>query len=1171
MTVSILNTLFKQMSASAGNILWDGLDQSGRDALIELWSRRTPAQTTIILCENDRRVQRLAVSLRKAVEHPVLALFQRSHLPVEVLAKEENDGDRVAALYLLSQHIPCVIVANVMVLCDSLPTIDYFKQGIRLLHLGDEYDQEDFLAHLLNLGYEAASICDQPGTFARRGGIVDFFSPNYADPLRVEWFDDEIDSLRFYSAETQKSEKNVEEATILPAQDLFFDDALREKLRNCIRADWKKTAAGASEDVNAQLSERLKGIDGIDGGNALFTYYASLIPEFQANLLDYLPEKTVLIADGTEGIDNALVTRHEAVMSQLSDLLAYGYILPAKIDAFPTLDDLKVRINKVKGVFLSEVRARRTIFGEATSYFYPITANPLKAYPVNKFIEDILRYTRDGYTIVFYNSEEEPLTLLKNLFDEYQLKYCCAQSFAEVDHQQSIVLLTENFSFECIFPNDLCLFMDANVFNVQTEKEKPKKHAKKHSGLVIEDLKVGDYIVHEHHGIGLYLGIEHIVRDGIEKDYILIQYRGADRLFVPIDQMHLVEKYIGQEGKRPKINKLGSSDWGKSKKRIQQSIEDMAEHLLEIHAKRQMLPGFAFAPDDDLQREFENTFPYVETEDQLKAIREVKADMEKPHAMDRLVCGDVGFGKTEVAIRAAFKAVLNNKQVAVLVPTTILAMQHYETFVKRMETFGVEIALLTRFCTIKEQNRIFLDLSTHKLDIVIGTHKLLNNKLKFADLGLLIIDEEQRFGVKHKEKIKALQENVDVLTLSATPIPRTLYFSLTGVKDMSIIETPPDNRLPIQTYVMEEMPMVIEQAVRRELLRGGQVFVVYNNVEHLPEVAKKYRELFPNSRILIGHGRMKESELEDVMLKFQHHEADILVCTTIIETGIDMPNVNTMIVHNADRFGMAQLYQLKGRVGRSRRVAYAYLMYKPDKLLNEEQTKRLNTLREYTALGSGYKISMRDLEIRGSGNMLGAAQSGHVAEIGFELYLKMLQDTIRKMKRENEGDADIALPPIHTEIDINIQAYFPEEYISDTRLRIGLYQRVDGIMNEADLGDMYDELVDRFGMPPESVLNLLKLVSLKRIASAARILSIKQRHQNIYIKIDPESEFDVQSLVAYVARKVGKLMLKNVNDETFVVMDVSRITNPDKLLDSLKLIVGDLKEIVNSEISQYNR
>ncbi|MEE0547693.1 MAG: transcription-repair coupling factor [Peptococcaceae bacterium] len=1171
MSFSILKSLQDHIKNFGNNLLWDGLDQSGRNALIEIIVRKYNQQTVIVLCENDKRVNTLTVELKKVIGRPIFPIFQRSHLPVEVLAKEEDDGERIAALYSLIQKSSCVLVINAMVLFEYFPLPTYFESGIFSCNIGEEISQEVFLEKLVDRGYESVSVCDQCGTFARRGGIVDFFSPNYSMPIRVEWFDDEVDSIRFFSAETQKSESNIESFTAIPAIDMFFSKEIRRNLISGIQDELASIKNDLPNDAMNQLGEKIKDVSKNPLENGLLGYYSYLVPEFNATLFDYLGSDAIFCIDETEMVENAIKTKHDAILSQLGDLFSYGYILPSKIESFLTIDVVKDLMQDQRCILLSEVARVHNFFPNGEKYYYPINSNPLKAYPVNKFIDEIKSYREEEYRLVFFSENTEILLLLKNLFNEYQIEFFETNTFDEINPYHKIVLLQQEFSFECIFSQDHCIFMNANIFNVQSSHEKKQKAPKKHSRLVIEDLQVGDYIVHEHHGIGLYLGIEHLNREGIEKDYILIQYKGADRLYVPIDQMHLVEKYVGQEGKRPKVNKLGSSEWNKSKNRIQESIEDMAEQLLEVHAKRQMLPGFAFAPDDDMQREFENTFPYTETDDQLRAINEVKRDMEQPHSMDRLVCGDVGFGKTEVAIRAAFKAVCSHKQVALLVPTTILAMQHYKTFKNRMEGFGVELAELTRFCTTKEQNKIFKDLRDHRLDIVIGTHKLLNDKLSFADLGLLIIDEEQRFGVKHKEKIKSLQENVDVLTLSATPIPRTLYFSLTGVKDMSIIETPPDNRLPIQTYVIEEMPMVIEQAVRRELLRGGQVYVVYNNVEHLSEIAKKYRELFPNSRILMGHGRMKEAELEDVMLKFQNHEADILVCTTIIETGIDMPNVNTMIVHNADHFGMAQLYQLKGRVGRSKRVAYAYLMYKPDKLLSEEQRKRLNTLREYTALGSGYKISMRDLEIRGSGNMLGAAQSGYVAEIGFELYLKMLQETIRKMKKTNGQEPVSEYVPIHTEIDINIQAYFPEEYISDTRLRIGLYQRLDNILDQMGLDDMLDELIDRFGTPDTPVLNLLRLVSLKQLAGRAGILSIKQRKNNIYIKIDSEIDFDVQRLVSYIAHTFGRLMLKNINEETFVVMDASKITNSEKLLDSLKLVVNDIKEIVRGENSKYNR
>ena len=1171
MEQEILYKLYQGINNQSKRLLWDGLDLGGRNALIELMVKNALSKPYVIVCENDRRVKELSVHLEKIISLPVLSIYEQSHLPVEVLAKEENEGDRTFALAMLVQKKPCVVVVNVMALMDYYPKPDYFTDGIVSVEVGQIFDQEAFLDKIYNLGYEASSVCDQAGFFAKRGGIVDVYSPNNASPVRIEWFDDEIDSIRYFSSETQKSEENTERVTLIPAQTWFFSPSFKATLEEKIATELAAQKAVYTKEIYEQLTARLGDVGQLESNSAILRYYAYMLSDYQGTFFDYLTAETIICIDGVEMVEDVLQSKMEAILNQLTDLFEFGYILPSKIDQMLTLSQMKTHMGQRHMMLFSEVKTSNPFFDYDEVLYYPVRSNPLKAYPVNQFIEDIKHYMSDAYRVIFYHDDTEVMDLLKNLLREYALSFTEYDELAAIPKTDLLVVLKANYGFDCEFSSDHCILMNANVFNVQAKKKEglPKK-SKAHQRLIIEDLSVGDYIVHENHGIGMYLGVEHIANGDIEKDYLLVQYKGADRLYVPIDQLHLVEKYVGQEGKKPRINKLGGVEWSKSKSRIKQSIEDMAEQLLEVHAKRQALPGFEFAPDDELQKEFENAFPYVETDDQLKAIAEVKRDMEKPHAMDRLVCGDVGFGKTEVALRAAFKAVCNHKQVAILVPTTILAMQHFETFSKRMEAFGVEIALLTRFCTVKEQNKIFKGIQEHRVDIVIGTHKLLNKKLHFRDLGLLIIDEEQRFGVKHKEQIKSLQENIDVLTLSATPIPRTLYFSLTGVKDMSIIETPPDNRLPIQTYVIEEVPMVIEQAVRREILRGGQVFVVYNSVENLNKMAQKYRELFPNSRILTGHGRMKEAELEDVILKFQNHEADILVCTTIIETGIDMPNVNTMIVHDADHFGMAQLYQLKGRVGRSKRVAYAYLMYKRDKLLSEDQRKRLNALREYTALGSGYKISMRDLEIRGSGNMLGAEQSGHVAEIGFELYLKMLQEAVRKMKQGGDETIDIAAKTICTEIDIDIKAYFPESYISDTRLRIGLYQRLDTVMSETELADLYDELIDRFGVPDEPVDNLLRLMQLKQIASEARILSIKQKKTNVYIKIDPEAEFDLQALMGYVAKSTGKLYLKNIDDSTYVVVDTNKMRKGNKYLDSLKLILVQLKSIVTGENTQYN-
>ena len=635
----------------------------------------------------------------------MLALFQRSHLPVEVLAKEEDDGDRVVALYALAQQQPCVLVVNAMVLLDHFPTPAYFVSGIVSLAVGEEVEQEQFLDHLLTLGYEAASVCEQPGTFARRGGIVDFFSPNYPRPLRVEWFDDEIDSLRFFSAETQKSEQNVENATVIPSHDTFFTDAVRQTLVTRIEGELAETAARAGEDVQKQLQERLAHV-GEESDASILSYYAYLAPEFQATLFDHLPEDALLCVDETEVVDSTLQTKHEAILSQLGDLFTYGYILPSKIESLPALDVLEDLLARPKSVFLSEVRAQHRLFHEEKVRYYPITANPLKAYPVNRFIADIQEYVRDGYTLIFYNSQEEPLTLLKNLLDEYSLQYHQVQKLADADPYQEIVLLAEDYTFACAFSVDRCIFMDANVFNVQTEKEQPKKPQKKRSGLVIEDLQVGDYIVHEHHGIGLYLGIEHIVREGVEKDYILIQYRGADRLFVPIDQMHLVENTLARKASgqrstssapatganRRNASRNPSRTWPSSCLRSTPSVRSSQASPLRQTTSCSM-PS---RPPSRMLR------PTISSKPSGKSRPTWKTTRHGPSCLRRC-----RLRQTEVALRAAFKAVANGKQVAVLVPTTILAMQHYETFTARMKDFGVEIAQLTRFCTTKEQNRIF--------------------------------------------------------------------------------------------------------------------------------------------------------------------------------------------------------------------------------------------------------------------------------------------------------------------------------------------------------------------------------------------------------------------------------------------------------------------------------
>lgn len=1136
---------------------WIGLDQVGRNSFIELYIRKEEEKPILILCANDKRAKELSTIIEQFSTVPVIPIFEKSYLPIEILAKEEEKSyEKSLALYYLIKEKKPILVVSIGALIEFVPSKFYYEKSFVKLKQGDMLEPSKFKEVLFNLGYQIASVCEDKGQFAARGGLIDFYSPNYDFPIRIEWFDDEIDSIRFFSEETQKTISNTTEIEIIPAQDFFYNESIREEIISSIHFEL--------DDTHLDI-EALKDTNTINDN--ILQYYSYKSKKFQGNLLDYCEKNCQIVVDEVDRVEQQLLFRYEMVFSQLEKLLENNDILPSKMKSIQADGYFKKVFHELSTICLSQLKVSSSFFPVDAEKNYYIHNNFIKIYPIKQFISEMNEYLAQGYKIIFYSSTQEVIETLENFLKEYHFTFQTEDSFNILsEFNQKIVLIKEQLYFDSILETDQVIFMNANIFNITTgdSVHSDVHHHKEKKKILVDELSIGDYIVHENHGIGIYLGIDHKKLGETEKDYIVIQYKGADKLFVPLDQLHLVDKYVGREDKKPKIHKLGSIEWTKSKSRIKKSIEDMADQLLELHAKREMKPGFAFAPDDSLQYEFERAFPYNETPDQLKAIKEVKADMEKPIAMDRLICGDVGYGKTEVAIRAAFKSVCNGKQVAVLVPTTILAMQHYETFKNRMEEFGINLGLLTRFCTVKEQNTLFKKIRDHEIDVVIGTHKLFNKKLHFSDLGLLIIDEEQRFGVKHKEQIKALQENIDVLTMSATPIPRTLYFSLTGIKDMSIIETPPNNRLPIQTYVMEEYPIIIEQAVHRELLRGGQVFVVYNNIQHLEELANQYRQLFPDCRIITGHGRMKEAELEDVILKFQNKEADILVCTTIIETGIDMPNVNTMLVHHADHMGLAQLYQLKGRVGRSQRVAYAYLMYQKDKLLTDEAKKRLTTLKECTALGSGYKISKRDLEIRGSGNLLGSEQSGHVAEIGFELYLKMLMATIQNLKKKSHSaDVDDSLS-ISTIIDVNISAFIPEEYISDTKLRISIYQRIDKIENSTQLKDMEDELIDRFGTLPQTLTNLFKLVQLKHIASRAHILSIKQRNTSLYIKLNPQIDLDLQKLIMYIHKSKEKMLLKNINEETFIVIETKLKNLTLEYIDSLKLVLTQLKYVVTS-------
>ena len=700
--------------------------------------------------------------------------------------------------------------------------------------------------------------------------------------------------------------------------------------------------------------------------------------------------------------------------------------------------------------------------------------------------------------------------------------------------------LAEGFIFEDL---KLVVYTEKEVFG---RKQKRKRRIRNvEEGLKIsslEELKVGDYVVHENHGIGKYLGVQTLEIQGKHQDYLVLKYAGEDRLYVPTDQIDLVQKYIGADEEKPKLYKLGGNDWKKVKQKVKQSVKEMAFGLLELYAERETIEGHAFSRDTVWQQEFEEAFPYEETPDQLKAIEEVKRDMESNYPMDRLLCGDVGYGKTEVAIRAAFKAVMDGKQAAVLVPTTILAQQHYNTFKERMSNYPVNIAMISRFKTPREQKEIIKKLATGEIDIVIGTHRLLSDDVIFDDLGLLIIDEEQRFGVSHKEKLKNIKRNVDVLTMTATPIPRTLHMALVGVRDMSVIETPPENRYPIRTYIREFNPELIRDAIRREMARGGQIYFVHNRVEDIEQMADFIRKLVPDCKVVVAHGQMSERKLEKIMLAFYQKEYDLLVCTTIIETGLDVPSVNTIIINRAEQMGLSQLYQLRGRVGRSDKIAYAYLLYEKNRILPEIAEKRLKAIKEFTNLGSGFKIAMRDLEIRGAGNLLGPEQHGHIAAVGFSLYCKLLDNAIRELKGKRVEKQE------EVEIKLNIDAYIPDDYISDSQQKIELYKKITKLKDKEDFSDLIDELIDRFGEPPLEVMNLIKVSQIRALALKAGLSMIYEKRGHIYCRFVDQNKLNREAIIALIEKYAGKLRVKT-GKETEIGVKTDQLAELEKILD----------------------
>ncbi|CEK36719.1 transcription-repair coupling factor [Paraclostridium sordellii] len=1004
-------------------------------------------------------------------------------------AKDRNDEARKlkVLLRMISKENTVIVTSVEAVLSKYVPK-EVLKKNIFTYKIGDTIDIENISKKLVNLGYERVSKIEGFGQFSIRGGIIDVFSLEYDTPIRIELFDDEIESIRTFDVFTQKSIKKIKKCTITPSREFIYPENAEESLTR-LEKDISKIA---DDDVYKSI-ENIKTKTYFEGVENYIDY---MYTDENKSIFTYLKEDAVVfindvsrLKERCENYINEFKENYKLNLERGLALKQQGNLLYHYSDLEYLAQGKKLILNMLLTKSIKDISVKSIVNFESREI-------PSFNGKLDILAEELTRLKYNGHKVVLAtNTYDRAKKLNKELLNLGIETVLSRKRDVEIYSSQVVIVvgnITSGFQYKSI------------KFDVITDKEmigsnkraKTSKSKKFNKGQKIEtflDLNVGDYVVHENSGVGRYVGIDQLSVNGVKKDYMRVVYQGGDNLYVPIDQMDKIQKFIGADTEKVKLNKLGSSEWSKAKAKVKKEIEDMTKDLVELYAKREKIKGYRFSKDTLWQSEFETLFPYQETDDQIKAIEETKKDMESNKVMDRLICGDVGYGKTEVAIRAIFKACMDQKQVAVLVPTTILAQQHYNTFRSRFENYPIRVEVLSRFKTPKEQKQIIEDARKGLVDVIIGTHRIISKDIDLPNLGLVVIDEEQRFGVKHKESLKKIKSTVDVLTLSATPIPRTLHMSLSGIRDMSVIEEPPQERYPVITYVVEGKESIIQDEIEREIARGGQVFFVYNRVERIDEMASMIQRLVPDAKIAVAHGRMTGKELENIIIGFLNKEYNVLVCTTIIETGMDISNANTMIVYDADKMGLAQLYQLRGRVGRSNRQGYAYFMYEKDKVLSEIAEKRLKAIREFTEFGSGFKIAMRDLEIRGAGNILGPQQHGHMAVIGYDLYVKMLNEAIRKVKGE------VVQEEIDVEVDLPVNAYIPDSYIDDEIIKIEMYKKIASIENEGDMNDIKDELADRFSDIPKSVNALISIAYIKTLCKQVGIEKIRMLKDEVIL------------------------------------------------------------------------
>ena len=1106
---------------STGRIGVSGLTPTAKALLLALWQKHS-ARPLIVVVPDNRTAEDMVPLLRSFAElngldpEAIVSLPTRDVLPFQNLSPHpEIQEERAITLWKIATGAASIVVSPVVSTALRLQSAGYYADLARVLRRGDTVEVDPLLAHLNTVGYNSADVVEMPGEYALRGGLLDVYPPEADRPLRVEFFGDEIESIRKFDPGTQRSSDPVDEVTLLP----LTETPVNEQVLGAIHVRLSGRRIAGTEEVIEQ-AVRAGGVTVFPG----WEFYAPVAGAEQ-NIFELMPQAAVVLEE-----PEAIRKEFDHVWSRIEEMHERSGVgnLVRPVDLYAAPEEWWARTATLRGADIEHLGITRADAGESVSFVSQPAARFHGAMPM--MLEEVKSQIGQGRRVLVAVPNTGEVERLADIFSEYSVSFRLGSrtrggdSFADETSYFAGEVLTATL-VKAYVPDGvtlpdagLAIYGARDLFDEsESVVSRPQRTKSKTSAFLSDfrDLQVGDYVVHVEHGIGQYQGLKEINQGDGNAEFMLLEYAEGARLYVPLTRLDLVQKYRSSEGVKPALNHLGTAAWSKTKARVRKAMKDMTDELLKLYAERKAAEGKAFSPDNEFMREFEDAFEYNETDDQNYAIADVKRDMESSQPMDRLLCGDVGYGKTEVAMRAAFKCVSDGRQVAVLAPTTVLAFQHYETFKQRFAAFPVTIEMISRFRTAKQQKEILQRLESGKIDILIGTHRLLSKDIKFTDLGLLVVDEEQRFGVRHKERIKQMKKQVDVLTMSATPIPRTLHMSLVGLRDMSVIETPPKDRIAIQTVVANWDDKLIQSAIEQELERGGQVYFVHNRVDTIWEIAAKLQTLAPSARIIVGHGQMGEGELEKVMLKFMHHEADILVATTIIENGLDIPLCNTILINRAERLGLSELYQLRGRVGRSNRRAYAYLLLPSEIELTPIARRRLAALKEFSDLGAGFKIAALDLELRGAGNLLGGEQSGHIEAIGFELYTQMLDRAVREMKGE--------VAPEETAIQMNLglNIRIPGDYIAEENQRLRMYKRVAGVERETQLTDVRAELEDRYGPMPPAVVNLLSFASLKLLAVRVGATVMDRKRDQISIKFREDAVIDPEKLMRFVSSQRG--------------------------------------------------